>query len=503
MNGNDLSESELLQLLADLQELEDRQSREDILTYIVATTDPRKPYSVNWSHRVLASKLNAFVRGEIPYLMVFMPPRHGKSEQVSRALPAYIHGKFPDDEIFAVSYLDSLATEMCIAVQDRMETEAHKRIFPDAQIHQQGVKYTIGTRNSSEHDIKGRLGVYRSAGVGGSFTGKGANWIIIDDPIKGREIADSEAFRERLWNFWKADLFTRLETSLKDGRKGQVLITLTRWHEDDLAGRLLAEMLKDPNAIQWEVVSFPAIKEDDSNPDDPRDIGEALWPEKYNEKHLASIETTIGERDYGSLYQCNPQPKGGISFKNTMFEEAELPPLMTFDYFFCTVDTAYKDKQANDFQCFSWWGSIADELWLVDNIMDKVVALKVEKWARPKIDSWSEQYTFRQIWIEPKGHGIYLNQYWASEGKAIPSEEDMKKFFADRRFDKLERANNVIPHLAHRVVKINKTLTNRKELLKQCYSFPRGKNDDFVDTLVDALKIKYGKSTSLLDSFLS
>lgn len=487
----------LEELYAQLTELQDRQAADDILSYIIATADPLKPYVVNWHHRKLADALNAFVRGEIPYLMVFMPPRHGKSEQVSRALPAYIHGKFPDDEIFAVSYLDSLATDMCKAVQERLESPAHLRIFPEARINAQGVKYTEGTRNSSQHNIVGRKGVYRAAGVGGSFTGKGANWIIIDDPIKGREIADSEAFRERLWEFWKADLSTRLETNLKTGRKGQVLITLTRWHEDDLAGRLLALSKKEPDAIQWHVVEFPAIKENDDNKNDPRQIGEALWPEKYDVGYLSRFK--VDEREWGSLFQQNPVPKGGANFKDTMFEYATMPAYETFDYFFVTGDTAYKEKQENDFQAFSLWGVIEDEIMLVDIRMKQLKAVDVEKWIKPDLKTWHQLQNFRQIWIEPKGHGIYLNQKFMMTSLNIPSEEDLKEFYADRRFDKVERANNVIPHLARRVVRINNQIPNKEQLVLQALGFPKVKHDDFVDTLIDALKIKYGKAVSILD----
>lgn len=493
---------QLQDLLNDLQQLQDIQARNDLLSYIIATSDPLKPYAVNWHHRYLADKLNAFVRGEIQYLIVEMPPRHGKSEQVSRALPAFIHGKFPDDEIFAVSYLDSLATEMCTAVQDRMETDAHKRIFPDAKIHQQGVKYTVGTRNSSEHDIVGRKGVYRAAGVGGSFTGKGANWIIIDDPIKGREIADSEAFRERLWNFWLNDLFTRLETNLKTGRKGQVLITMTRWHEDDLVGRLLEEMKKDPKAIQWEVVSFPAIKENNDNKADPRKIGEALWPKKYDLPALNAIRTAVGTRAWGSLYQQHPTPDGGALFNDDMFKYGSILPIGSYDYLFVTGDTAYKEKQENDFQCFSVWGSIEDELHLIQTYHEQMKAALVDKWVRPKLKVFTEEYTFRQIWIEPKGHGIFLNQQWAMDGLPIPSEDDLNTFYKDRRFDKVERANNVVPHLAHRKVVINETIENKEHYVLQALNFPKAKHDDFVDTLVDALKIKYGKISSILDLFV-
>lgn len=190
-------------------------AQREILAFTVCT---KSDYAVNWHHRELAKKLDAFARGDIKYLMVFMPPRHGKSELVSRRFPAFLHGLYPDCEIMAASYLDSLAGDMTIDVQNIIDSKEYKKIFPKTNIWPPGTSYTKGTRNSTEHHIVGRRGKYRGQGVGGSFTGKGANFIIIDDPIKGREIADSETFRERLWNFYNNDLFSRLETNLETGR---------------------------------------------------------------------------------------------------------------------------------------------------------------------------------------------------------------------------------------------------------------------------------------------
>jgi hypothetical protein len=464
-------------------------------------------FQVNWHHSNLARKLNAFVRGEIRFLMVFMPPRHGKSEMVSRRLPAFIHGQYPDAEIMAVSYLDALAADMTTATQAIIDSAAYRELFPATRISPPSTLYTKGTRNSSEHHIIGRKGKYRGQGVGGSFTGKGANFIIIDDPIKGREIADSVAFRERLWNFWENDLFTRLETDLVTGRKGQVLITLTRWHEDDLAGRLIEKMKKDPRAIQWDVISYPAMKVNHEDPTDPRQLGDPLWPKKYDLDQLNQIRAG-GVRVWTSLYQQNPTPDGGSMFKNTMFKFEAIPP--EFDYRFITADTSYKEKKENDPTVFSSWGVVGEQLHLIDIWHNWIKAVDVEDAVVPFIEG-NINYGYRHTWIEPQGHGIYLNQKFALKDFHIPNEEELKEFYKDRRLDKVQRANNVLPHLSHRYVVINKDIINRatglqvptkEELVAECLSFPNTKHDDFVDTLIDALKIVYGKvDGSLFDLY--
>lgn len=472
-------------------------ARRGILAFTAYT---KENYDINWHHRTLAKKLNAFARGDIKHLMVFMPPRHGKSELVSRRLPAFLHGLYPDAEIMAVSYLDSLASDMTADVQKIMDSPEYRRLFPETRLYPPRSLYSKGIRNSSEHHIVGRRGKYRGQGVGGSFTGKGANFIIIDDPIKGREIADSVAFRERLWNFWLNDLYTRLETDLETGKSGQVLITLTRWHEDDLAGRLLEVMKKNALAIQWDVVSYPAIRVDGDDPTDPRGIGEALWPKKYDIKHLTEIRESQteegGVRAWSSLYQQSPVPDGGGLFNESMFEFGDMPG--EFDWMFITADTSYKEKQENDFTVFTAWGVVGEQLYIPDVFRRQMKASDVEAAVIPFIQRFTN-YGYRGTYIEPKGHGIYLNQSLAKKSVMIPSEERLKEFFADRRFEKVQRANNAVPHLANRRIIINKDIANKEALVAECLVFPKGKHDDFVDTVVDGIKMVYSRKVSILD----
>ncbi len=483
-------EIEYLRLLEDQSIVE---ARKDLLAFTIYT---KPDYKVNWHHEALAKKLNAFARGEIRYLMVFMPPRHGKSELVSRRFPAFLHGLYPDAEIMAASYLDSLAGDMTSDVQNIIDSQAYKRVFPETKVWPPGTSYAKGTRNSSEHHIVGRRGKYRGQGVGGSFTGKGANFIIVDDPIKGREIADSVAFRERLWEFWNNDLFSRLETNLADGRMGQALITQTRWHEDDLSGRLLDLMRKDQAAVQWDILNYPAIRNDFEDETDTRLIGEPLWDEKYNLTQLGEIKASIGPRAWSSLYQQSPTPDGGGLFNENMFEFVDLPG--GYSWRFITADTSYKEKQQNDFTVFSAWGVLHDTLFLLDVWRERIKSSDVEVKAEGFIRKHMG-YGFRNTWIEPKGHGIYLNQKFAQRGLMIPSDTEVKTFYEDRRFDKVQRANNVVPHLAHRKIRISNQLSNKEDLVGEALNFPNGKNDDFVDTLVDAVKIVYGRELSMFD----
>lgn len=478
------------------QEKFKRLAGRDLLCFTEYTKDD---YETNWHHEELAKKLTAFARGDIRYLMVFMPPRHGKSELVSRRFPAFLHGLYPDCEIMAVSYLDSLAGDMTLDVQKIIDTPKYQELFPETKINPPGTPYSTGTRNSSEHNIIGHRGKYRGQGVGGSFTGKGANFIIIDDPIKGRDIADSVVFRERLWDFYNNDLFSRLETNLETGRRGQILITQTRWHEDDLSGRLIDQMHKDHTSIQWEIISYPAIRTDDFETSDPRKIGEALWPRKFNLEQLSQMKASMGPRAWSSLYQQSPILDGGGLFNQSMFEFRK--PFTSYDFTFITADTAYNDKRENDFTVFSAWG-FKNDLFLIDVWRQRIKSSEIEGPALNFIAAHSKKYGYRGAYIEPKGHGIYLNQRFRRIGLYMPSEEKIQEFFEDRRMNKVERANNAIPYLSTKKVYINDDITIKEELLSELLAFPKGKHDDFVDTLVDAVKMAYNDKPSILNAFM-
>jgi predicted phage terminase large subunit-like protein len=467
-------------------------ARNDILAFTIYT---KSDYATNWHHRRIADALNEWIFGDLYFLMIFMPPRHGKSELVSRRAPAFVHGHFPDDEIFACSYLDALAGDMCIDVQNIIDSKEYQEVFPGTKINKPGISYAKGTRNSEEHDIIGHRGKYRGQGVGGSFTGKGANWIFVDDPIKGREVADSVAFRDRLWNFYNNDLFSRLQNDLKTGRRGKLLITQTRWHEDDLSGRLIEQMKRDPKATQYKIISYPAIKVDVDDPTDPRKVGEPLWPERLSYEQIEEIRAN-DERAYTSLYQQNPTQKGGSLFKEHMFGYTDMPS--EFDWVAITADTAYKDKEENDYTVLTAFGVVHESVYIIDVFRDRIKSLDAEKKITPFIKRFMN-YGFRGAWIEPKGHGIYLNQKYSKSGIMVPSESDIKEFYSDRKFDKVERANNAIPHLANRKVFINQHIAQKEDLVAECLSFPKGKHDDFVDTVVDMIKLVYASKYGILD----
>lgn len=280
-------------------------------SFIPFITYVNPDYQVNWHHQIVADALDRVLTGRCRRLMVFEPPQNGKSEQISRCFPAYALGRNPRLRIIAGSYSDSLAQDMSRDVQKVIDSPRYRVLFPktrlaearDPEKRTQGMFNVVGTR-----------GHYVSVGMMGSVTGKTADITIIDDPIKNRAEAESKVFRDRVWEQYKTAFTTR-----QFGNEGCIILCLTRWHEDDLAGRLLKLAAENPEADQWEVISFPAIAEGNLHARDPRQQGEPLWPAKYPLPELMRRKAGLGAYDWSALYQQGPAPSGGGLFKEEWF----------------------------------------------------------------------------------------------------------------------------------------------------------------------------------------
>lgn len=267
-------------------------------------------YRVGPQHRLLCDKLDAVERGEIKRLMVFMPPRHGKSELTSKRFPAWFLGRNPGKQVITASYSADLAQDFGRHARNIVASSEFAALFPGV-----GVAGDSAARDKW-HTSKG--GVYTAAGVSGSLTGKGAHVALIDDPIKGRQEAESDTVRNAVWDWYRSVLRTRLMPG------GAIVLVLTRWHPDDLAGRLLAEM-ENGTGESWDVLSLPAIAD---STDDAlgRQIGEPLWPDVFDLPELEAIEKSIGTREWSSLYQQQPTPGEGTLFKTGMFPIDDAAP---------------------------------------------------------------------------------------------------------------------------------------------------------------------------------
>lgn len=257
-----------------------------------------------------------------------MPPRHGKSQLASIDFPAWFLGRNPDKEIITASYSAELALDFGSKTRYKIEGEQYQKIFNTKLRQDERAKAKWLTQDG---------GSYTSVGVGGPITGRGADVLIIDDPIKNREEAESEIMRKKIWDWYTSTAYTRLE------KGGAVILILTRWHMGDLAGK----MLESNDAGDWVVVNLPAIAEQD---EEYRNKGDALWPEKYTIEDLEKTKRVVGTYDWSALYQQNPVPAEDQEFKPHWFKkrsQGEVDKLNTRR--FLTIDTAISKKAHSDY----------------------------------------------------------------------------------------------------------------------------------------------------------
>jgi predicted phage terminase large subunit-like protein len=255
--------------------------------------------------KLIAEKLMAVERGEIKRLMIFTPPRHGKSELSTIHFPAWYLMRNPHRRIIVTSYSADLAKTFSLRTR-ALVREYGKQLF--------NIELSDELQKAEQWGLKGHHGMLLAAGVGGPITGQGAGLFLIDDPLKNAEEANSPTIRQKIWDWWTSTAYTRLEPD------GAVVLTLTRWHDDDLAGRLLKEMGKE-DGEQWEVLRLPAVAENINGDPDPlkRTDGESLWPERFDEGTLERIKRSVGTYVWNALYQQRPQDLAGGGFKAHWF----------------------------------------------------------------------------------------------------------------------------------------------------------------------------------------
>ena len=335
------------QLLPEL--IREKLSRDLSTRHLIPFTQYTMPkYEVGMHSQLIATELEAVERREIDRLMIFVPPRHGKSELGSKRFPAWWLGRNPTDQIISATYNAELATDVGEAVRDIIDQEEYHALFSTTLKRDARAKTRWRTSKG---------GFYVSVGVGQAATGRGAHLFLIDDPLKDDESAQSESTRERIWNWYSSVAYTRLMP------KGAIVLIMTRWHEDDLAGRLLDRMKNTPGADQWKVVDLAAI--DEARMDrkytivpavlppkgyctglveaavtasvkgiksssglenviagkftiPPQEISfptKVVWEAWWPETKLLRIKQNIVERHWSALYQQRPMPDEGIYFK--------------------------------------------------------------------------------------------------------------------------------------------------------------------------------------------
>lgn len=440
-----------------------QQARNHLIDFSIAT-NPN--YIPNWHHEIIAKeleKIETFGDRDFKVLMVFVPPRHGKSELSSINFPAWYLGKNPDKEIITVSYSSELAQDFGSKTRSLVDSEAFPYIFPG-----------ISLKEDEQAKAKWRTnkkGSYTSVGVGGAITGRGANILLFDDPIKNREEAESEVIRQKIWQFFTSTAFTRLEPH------GVIVVILTRWHVDDLAGRILqnAELSK-----RCKIIHFPAIA---TQKEIYRSVGEPLWPERFDLKALEEIKNTVGPYDWASLYQGSPVLTERQEFKPEWWKKIsaiEVEAMQTKNYL--TVDTAISKKAQADYTGFCDNRVNRENFW-------HIKAWRMRLGAEELVDALfalHEKNRYDKIGIEKTVYLDGLKPYLDSEqrrrNKFLPIVELQHHSTA-----KEIRIRGLIPLYASGTIKhiIGETSALEEEMMQ----FPMGLHDDVLDAEAYQLQI--------------
>lgn len=262
---------------------------------------------------------------KIDRVMVLMPPRRGKSRRVSRWGALWHLARHPDRRVVLASYGAGLAEEHGRWIRDQI-----------AGTPGLGIALRGGSRAADHFDLVGQEGGFVAVGVGGGLTGKGADLLLVDDPVRDREEADSETMRRKTWEWWTDVATTRLHPG------AAVCLVMTRWHEDDLGGRILAQ-----EADQWRVLSLPELAESEADLLG-RELGEPLWPARYSLADDERTRAAIGGRAWTALYQQRPAPPDGAVFRRSWFRYSKPDLFGTLGMVAVGIDPATTDGAASD-----------------------------------------------------------------------------------------------------------------------------------------------------------
>lgn len=424
-------------------------------------------YTPGWVHKDICTRLEQFSADvadkRSPRLMLFMPPRHGKSEIVSRNFPAWHLGHYPTHEFIATSYSSSLALKFSKKVRGLLREPGYAELFPNTQLDP--------NTQASEAWMTTKSGAYMAAGVSGPLTGNGMHIGVIDDPVKNREEADSDTTRESIKEWYTSTFYTRLAPG------AGILIVLTRWHHDDLAGWLLEEAKKGGD--QWEVVVYPAVAEQD---EEFRFKGEPLHPERYNLEALDRIRRAVGPRDWQALYQQQPTPNEGAFFKKEWFRYyslAERPPLADLSVY-TAWDLAIGRNADNDRTVGITVGvDKTDRVWVLDLVYGRYDAFEM---ANLILDTWVT-WRSKLVGIE-RGHifmtlGPLLEKLIKERGLwAFPYDSDGLK---TGNRDKSARAVAIQGRTRQGMVLFPRDASWLPAFEAELLSFPSGTHDDMVD----------------------
>ncbi len=506
------------------------EARQNLLAF---TTYSKPDYAINWHHEELAKRLDRVAAGLCPRLMVFMPPQHGKSELVSRRFPAFVLGRNPDLRLICASHTYDLAVSMNRDVQRIMAGDAYARVFSKTRLansplfsgeglngsprplgeggHRvpmvgvrayrsprplgEGGRHVpmVGVKGSGPRmrarrtkgffEIVGHRGSLRSAGVGNSIAGNPADGAIVDDPFGKHEDADSPVIRQRVWEWYTHDLYPRLSAH------AWIVLTHTRWHRDDLAGRLLRKMA-DRSADQWEILCLPAVRgEGPADPCDDRKPGEPLWPAFKSAADLEIIRRQ-DPRAYAALYQQDPAEASAAEWAPELFGDwIWVPPEKwpkKFDLGVVCVDASKgRSDKPGDYSAIVFIGFGENNLLYVDAIVERIPLDQIVRKTVVFCDEKRPDF----VGIEAEQfQELLVHEFLRQCGEQFDTRWPLWKMMTEG-VPKIARIRRLSQYVINRELRFKADSPGCRLLVDQLMDFPLAEHDDGPDALEMCIRL--------------
>lgn len=506
-----------------------REAAKSLESFILYT---KPDYIMGWFHRAVCQALDDFINEVVelkneqlrrakmsqaeldqlpplrqgPRLIIQAPPRHGKSEIISRRAPAVAFGRCPDLEMIVASYAQDLANSMSKDLQGVMSSLEYGEVFPDVGLPgganvasmsaksppvQQASKFDVlkyfQTDENGSRKFK-KAGSYKAAGIGGGITGLGADMFIIDDPYKDRAEAESAVKRTRVEKWFRSAALTRLSPC------GGIIVMCTRWRSDDLIGELIRAS-ENGCGDKYKVISFPAI----ATEDEPfRKIGEALHPQRFPLQFLEDRRDALGPYDFASLYQQNPIPAEDSVFKQDWikyYTASSVPPIDAFNKLIISWDMTFKETNTSDFVVGQVWGRKGADFYLLDQVRGRMDFVKTRAAFIKLSAKWPKAH--RKL-VEDKANGPAIIASLRSEIAGIipitPKESKQARANAVTTFWESGNVYLPDPEIAPWVT---------RDFIPELLRFPTDAHDDQVDAMTQALNDLKGTSKVIHPSNLA
>ena len=416
-------------------------------------------------HKQMAKAFERVAKGELKRLIINMPPRHTKSEFASYMLPAWFLGLYPNKQVMQISHTAEMAEGFGRKVRNLVDSDIYNSIFPETRLRRDS---TAAARWNTDKN-----GVYIAMGVGGAVAGKGADLLILDDPISEQEGKGlSPGPFDAVYDYYMTGPRQRLQPG------GAIIIVMTRWNKRDLTGRLVDNMARNPDGDQWEVIEFPAILPS----------GKPLWPEFWKLEELEKTRISLDNRFWQAQYQQQPTSEEGAIVKREWWREwtRDNPP-HNIEYTLISWDTAFEAKTSADYSAMTVWGvfdyeddegNLHPNIILLDAVKKRVEFPELKQWVLDAYKEWEPD----SMIIEKKASGAPLVQELRRMG--IPVQD----YTPTKGNDKIARLNSVADIFASGYVWAPQTRW-AEEVIDEVASFPASFHDDITDTVSMALRL--------------